>query len=119
MKTAAKDLASFGPAYVLVKGGHLPGDRVHDVLYDRANDQFFIFPNEKLVTNNTHGTGCTLASAIAAKLATARVASNSSGATVDVVAVVEAAIAYLHRILKKSQGLAIGTGNSRPMFHAI
>ena len=51
---------------VLVKGGHLP-DEATDVLYD--GQDFRLFRSPKIVTRNTHGTGCTLSSAIAALLA--------------------------------------------------
>ncbi|TYZ60708.1 hypothetical protein PybrP1_004725, partial [[Pythium] brassicae (nom. inval.)] len=112
MKAAAKDLAAFGSAFVLVKGGHLPaspsGD-VHDVLYDAARAQFHVMSNRKLSTKNTHGTGCTLASAIAAEVAK----------TGDMVGAVRRAVAYLHRVLAQSQHLAIGQGDSRPMLHVM
>lgn len=112
MKTAAKDLAAFGSAFVLVKGGHLPDSpcaKVHDVLYDATNAAFHVVSNTKLSTKNTHGTGCTLASAIAAELAK----------TGNMVFAVRSAISYLHRMLAQSQLLAIGKGDSRPMLHVV
>ena len=51
---------------VVVKGGHLDGPPV-DLLYDGRD--FIVFPGERIDTRNTHGTGCTFASAIAAGLA--------------------------------------------------
>ncbi len=66
MKKAAEHLAQkFGTA-VLVKGGHLHEKSV-DVLYQ--NQESVIFDAERINTNNTHGTGCTLSSAIASHLA--------------------------------------------------
>jgi len=66
MKKAATDLHRLGCHYVLVKGGHLANDAT-DVLYD--GEQFHMLEAKRLVSINTHGTGCTLSSAIAANLA--------------------------------------------------
>lgn len=67
MRVAADQIASLGPRWVLVKGGHLPGDPV-DLL--RAPDgQVTRYPSRRIATPHTHGTGCTLASAIASYLA--------------------------------------------------
>lgn len=76
----AKRVAALGPRAVLLKGGHLPltkdytaakgsddASRVIDVLYD--GEEVTQFETEYLVSKNTHGTGCSLASAIAANLA--------------------------------------------------
>jgi hydroxymethylpyrimidine/phosphomethylpyrimidine kinase len=56
-----------GPAAVVLKGGHLPGDEVVDVLFD--GHTFHEFRAARVTTTATHGTGCTFASAIAANLA--------------------------------------------------
>lgn len=66
MKEAAKDILKLGPKAVLIKGGHLEGDAI-DVLYDGR--EFTLFKEERVANNNTHGTGCTLSSAIAANIA--------------------------------------------------
>ena len=66
MKQAAIDLHKLGCKYVLVKGGHLVDDAT-DVLYD--GEHFHMLEAKRLVSINTHGTGCTLSSAIAANLA--------------------------------------------------
>lgn len=66
MEKAAKDLYELGPTYVLLKGGHLSGDAT-DVFYN-GND-FHMFTQERIDCIHTHGTGCTLSSAIAANLA--------------------------------------------------
>jgi hydroxymethylpyrimidine/phosphomethylpyrimidine kinase len=66
MVLAAKEIHKLGPKYVLIKGGHLEGKAV-DVLYDGADITFL--ETERINTKNTHGTGCTLSSAIAANLA--------------------------------------------------
>ena len=71
MKKAAVLIAQRGCKAVLVKGGHIiQGARVFDVLY--LDGEFCIFEDEKIETENTHGTGCTLSSAIAAELAAGR-----------------------------------------------
>ncbi len=67
MKEAAVKIKEMGPEYVLVKGGHLKGDEAVDVLYDGHEFKYFRSPFIK--TKNTHGTGCTYASAIAGFLA--------------------------------------------------
>lgn len=66
MKDAAKKLIELGPKAVLVKGGHLEDDAT-DLLYD--GNEFALFPQERINTTHTHGTGCTLSSAIAANIA--------------------------------------------------
>lgn len=66
MKAAAKVIFSMGPRSVLVKGGHL-ADGPIDIFYDGR--EFRRYEGRKIETKNTHGTGCTLSSAIAAYLA--------------------------------------------------
>ena len=69
MEEAARRIHRTGPRHVLVKGGHL-ADSATDLLFDgRA---FTRFPGERLASTSTHGTGCTLSSAIAAGLAHGR-----------------------------------------------
>ncbi len=69
MKKAAYTLHQMGSRMVLVKGGHLTGDPI-DVFYDGTN--FTLLEAKRIATDNTHGTGCTLSSAIAAYLAKGR-----------------------------------------------
>ena len=66
MLAVAEDIKALGPKYVLIKGGHLAGDPI-DLLYD--GDRTWRFAGERIATPHTHGTGCTLASAIASYLA--------------------------------------------------
>ena len=66
MERAARLIYDMGPQNVLVKGGHLAGDPV-DILYDGKD--FKYFAGRRINTRNTHGTGCSLSSAIAANLA--------------------------------------------------
>jgi hydroxymethylpyrimidine/phosphomethylpyrimidine kinase len=67
MRTAARRILALGPRVVLVKGGHLDGDESVDVAC--MEGEFVEFRGERFDTVHTHGTGCTLASAIAANLA--------------------------------------------------
>jgi len=66
MKTAAREIVALGAKRVVVKGGHLDGDAT-DVLFDGAD--FRLLEHRRIATGNTHGTGCTFSSAIAAHLA--------------------------------------------------
>jgi hydroxymethylpyrimidine/phosphomethylpyrimidine kinase len=67
MHEAADILLALGCRAVLLKGGHLAGDTVHDVLATRAGHR--VWSHARIESRHTHGTGCTLASAIAAGLA--------------------------------------------------
>lgn len=69
MEEAARDLVARGAGAALVKGGHLPGDDVVDVLFD--GEAVHRFEGPRIRTTSTHGTGCTYAAAIAAQLAAA------------------------------------------------
>ncbi len=101
MKNAALKIHNMGAENVLIKGGHLTGDAV-DVLYN--NDEFFSFTSKRINTKNTHGTGCTLSSAITAYIA--------KGYTVK--EAVENAKSYVTKAIEKS--LPIGKGNG-PLNH--
>jgi hydroxymethylpyrimidine/phosphomethylpyrimidine kinase len=67
MEGAAAELASLGPAAVLLKGGHLGGDRSPDVLWLDGRAHWLDAPRQ--AARHTHGTGCTLSAAICALLA--------------------------------------------------
>ena len=69
MADAARALGALGAGAAVVKGGHAGGERSVDVLYDAATDTLTSFSAPRIDTTNTHGTGCTFASAIAAFLA--------------------------------------------------
>jgi hydroxymethylpyrimidine/phosphomethylpyrimidine kinase len=66
MLAAARAINAMGPQWVLVKGGHLAGQPL-DLLFDGS--QVIRFGGRRILTKHTHGTGCTLASAIASRLA--------------------------------------------------
>ncbi|MFE6174251.1 bifunctional hydroxymethylpyrimidine kinase/phosphomethylpyrimidine kinase [Streptomyces sp. NPDC056464] len=66
LRQAAEAVLAYGPRWVLIKGGHLPGDAV-DLLTDGSAEHWLRAP--RLDNRHTHGTGCTLASAVASGLA--------------------------------------------------
>ncbi|MFZ2121790.1 MAG: bifunctional hydroxymethylpyrimidine kinase/phosphomethylpyrimidine kinase [Rhodoferax sp.] len=68
MAQAAAELVARGARAVLLKGGHLTGDTVIDVLLEASGEPIWMAA-PRIATANTHGTGCTLSSAIAAHLA--------------------------------------------------
>jgi hydroxymethylpyrimidine/phosphomethylpyrimidine kinase len=88
---------------VLMKGGHLPGDTVSDVLV--TPDGMRVWESPRIMTRHTHGTGCTLASAIAAGLAQGR----------DVESAVARARLYVQRAIAGAPGLGRGHG---PLDHS-
>jgi hydroxymethylpyrimidine/phosphomethylpyrimidine kinase len=103
MRLAADDLLSLGCHAVLLKGGHLPGDALYDVLATAEGQR--IWQSARIETRHTHGTGCTLASAIATGLA--------QGLAVE--AAVDRAREYVHRAIATAPGIGHGHG---PLDHA-
>lgn len=95
LQPAADALLALGPRWVLVKGGHLRGDPV-DLLTDGR--ERLLLGSSRLDNRHTHGTGCTLASAIASRLALGD----------EVAAAVEAARSYVRGAL--GHGFALGGG---------
>ncbi len=66
MENAAMKIHDIGPQVVIIKGGHLNDDVITDIFYDGSDILSFKYP--KIITKNTHGSGCTLSSAIASYL---------------------------------------------------
>lgn len=83
-RAAARAIRALGPAWVLVKGGHLDGPVCEDLLYDGKT--FTVFRSPRLNTRNTHGTGCTLSAAIASGLALGLPPERAVAAAVEYVA---------------------------------
>ncbi len=98
MVAAGEALRAAGAEASLVKGGHMPGDKVGDVLL--RDEGAFWFENRRIDTTSTHGTGCTLASAIATGLALGQ-------SRADAVA---AAIRYVHVAIATAPGFGKGCG---------
>ena len=69
MEEAAQALAMAYHTNVLIKGGHLTGTQCDDVLFDYATKKIHWFSASRIISNNTHGTGCTFSAAIASYLA--------------------------------------------------
>jgi hydroxymethylpyrimidine/phosphomethylpyrimidine kinase len=103
MRRAGERLLMLGCRAVLVKGGHLPGDTVSDVLVTATGAR--VWESPRLATRHTHGTGCTLASAIAAGV--------SQG--LDIEHAVDRARSYVHRAIAEAPGLGRGHG---PLDHS-
>ncbi len=125
MCAAAEELGGYGARYVLLKGGHLgplpaaavpgappgaaPGDLfVVDVLYDGRSCAVLSSPWID-ARGNAHGTGCTLAAALAARLAAGDAPPAAAAA----------ARRFVWRALERSAGLALGEGPARPMHHGF
>lgn len=104
MRRAAVVIHEMGPAWVVVKGGHLEGNISVDILYNGKDWWEFTAPH--IDTRNTHGTGCTFASAIAAWLA--------RGA--EVPEAVRLAKEYLTEALRAGAKLNLGKGHG-PVHH--
>ena len=104
MKRAAERLAALGAKAVLMKGGHLEGERIVDLLFH--DGRFDRFEDQRIQSRSTHGTGCTLASAIAAGLA-------QKMSLLDAVA---RARAYVRRAIETAPGFGRGHG---PLNHAV
>lgn len=97
MEEAARRIHGYGPLYVLVKGGHRCGDAT-DLLYD--GNSMLWFPAKRIDTKNTHGTGCTFSSAIAANLALGK----------PIEKAVEEAKAYVTMAIEHALSLGKGCG---------
>ena len=112
MKRAADTLMNAGAHAALIKGGHGSGNVVTDLLALQTG--FEVFEHERLETCNTHGTGCTLASAIAGQLAAQNAGGTSPNPALDLRAATEHGLAYVHAAIKNAPNLGHGNG---PLAH--
>lgn len=103
MKEAAKKIYALGAKAVLVKGGHRVEDAM-DILYD--GKEFTVFKGDRVDTKNTHGTGCTLSSALAALLAKGHSLHDA----------VSKAKVYMNGAIAKAKDESVGHGNG-PVHH--
>lgn len=102
-----RDVADRFGARVLVKGGHLPGARTPDALLEPGRSEpVIMFDDPRVATSNTHGTGCSLSSAIATVVAR----------TGDWAAAVSAARSWLRGAIEHADSLHVGQGNG-PVHH--
>ena len=104
MEQAGRALVRQGAAAVLVKGGHLTGDEVVDVLVTATATRPFRHP--RIATTSTHGTGCTLSAAITAGLAHSRPLERAVAEALD----------FVHRAMAAAPGLGGGHG---PLNHLV
>jgi hydroxymethylpyrimidine/phosphomethylpyrimidine kinase len=104
MRRAARELVAAGARAALVKGGHLDEPELVDVLFDGTTMQEYRRP--RIVTRNTHGTGCTLSAAVTALLA--------RGA--DLHSATAIALDYVHRAIAQAPSLGAGNG---PLNHLV
>jgi hydroxymethylpyrimidine/phosphomethylpyrimidine kinase len=105
MKKAAAAILAKGSSAVLVKGGHLLGETLYDVYLDKTGHEHII-TSKAIATTNTHGTGCTLSSAIAAFLAQG----------FGLIAAIMAASEYIHRAIEAGKEVKTGAGHG-PLNH--
>lgn len=106
MRRVAQSLSRECGTSVLVKGGHLKGEKSADILYNYMTSSFRVYETDRIETRNTHGTGCTLSSAIASYLAQG----------LELEDAVKLAKEYLIRALTSGSGYSIGKG-SGPVNH--
>jgi len=104
VRDAARAIVAMGARWVLMKGGHRAGAELLNLLHDGRS--FHELRAPRVDTRNTHGTGCTLASAITARLALGD----------DVPTAVAAAHAYLQAAIAAAKARAIGRGHG-PVHH--
>lgn len=106
METQLPRLSNFGPDSVLLKGGHLNDSDSPDFFYNAKDNKTIRLPGKRIQTSNTHGTGCTLSSAIAAYLATGY----------EPYEAVSNAKAYMNQALRAGSDLQVGQGKG-PVHH--
>lgn len=104
MEDQAAALLRIGARAVLLKGGHGTGPESDDLFLSKAGSRWFTAP--RIATENTHGTGCTLSSAIAAGLARG----------LDMEAAIDAAKHYITEAIRHADELEIGRGHG-PVHH--
>jgi hydroxymethylpyrimidine/phosphomethylpyrimidine kinase len=103
LRRMGEALLTLGAGAVLMKGGHIPGERVVDLLITPYGET--IFEGERIETRNTHGTGCTLASACATGLAQGLSLETATARAWD----------YVHEAMLRAPGFGKGHG---PLDHA-
>ena len=117
MEVAAKELASRYRIHVLIKGGHLEGDGMCDILAS-PNGMLSHFTDLKIETRNLHGTGCTLSSAIATLVAQKLIEENQNFNDKILVSCIEQAKKYVTAAILEGSKRNIGKGNG-PLWHLV
>jgi hydroxymethylpyrimidine/phosphomethylpyrimidine kinase len=98
MLQAGKKLCDMGAKAVVIKGGHIKGDKVHDVLV--SDEGTHVFDQDWIDTKHTHGTGCTFASALACFIGQGKKLEEA----------VDGARQYVHKAIRNAPGLGNGNG---------
>lgn len=102
----ARELSMGGKVSVLLKAGHLSEDKLTDILYNAESDEIVELTSQRLSTPNTHGTGCTLSSALAARLALGMELNDAARAAKD----------YINSAIISGANYSIGGGHG-PVDH--
>ena len=105
MRTAGKQIKELGCNSILMKGGHQETTNITSLFFD-PNNQCHSFKTKKIRTNNTHGSGCTLSSAITSLLAQGKTLFES----------VDVAQSYVHNAIYSGKNVQTGKGNG-PLNH--
>lgn len=106
MEQAAQELSHLYHTSILIKGGHLEGNEMCDILCNQASTACTLYAHPKIDSHNLHGTGCTLSSAIATYLAYNNCLEKA----------VSLAKAYINTAISNGKNLQIGNGNG-PLWH--
>lgn len=106
LPAAARELGKLGSKAVLLKSGHIDRSRLTDILFESAGGLSYMFDYKRIETDNTHGTGCTLSSAIAASLALGHPLQEA----------VRLASDYIHEAIARGADYTLGGGHG-PVHH--
>ena len=103
---AAKELGQTEASAILLKAGHFEDKELTDLLYLTESEELIELPGKRINTQNTHGTGCTLSSAVAAQLAQGYNLKNA----------VQKGLEYIHRSIQSGANYKLGHGHG-PVHH--
>jgi hydroxymethylpyrimidine/phosphomethylpyrimidine kinase len=106
VQRAARDLSGIGGRSILIKGGHMAESKSNDLLYLTEEDRFCSLEADRIDSQNNHGTGCTLSSAIAAHMARGS----------DIEEAVNKAKTFIHNAIQAGAAYKIGHGHG-PVHH--
>ena len=116
MKVAAQELARRYQTNVLIKGGHLDGDYMCDILAC-ADGKIREFTDQRIATRNLHGTGCTLSSAIATYIAK-QIVNKEVISDETLTKAIHDAKKYVTSAIRSGSTREIGKGNG-PLWHLV
>jgi len=105
-QNAARELSQTGAKSVLLKSGHFKGGELSDIFYITSKDELIEMPFKRIETKNTHGTGCTLSSAVASWLALGYPLKEA----------IQKGMEYTHQAIFEGSAYQIGKGHG-PVHH--